>query len=134
MAVSAYFESSRRNAGPVAEMNITPLVDVMLVLLVIFMVAAPAMTGTLNLKLPGPSKAEPQPAPRSQLSVQMDGSYVLDGRAIAAGSLQDALDTLAGDAPRTVLQIDSNADADYQGFARAVAAAQESGLKNIALQ
>jgi biopolymer transport protein ExbD len=68
------------------------------------------------------------------LSVQADGSYVLDGQAIAASSLGDALDTLAGHAPRTVLEIAANADADYQVFATAVSAAQDSGLKNIALQ
>ncbi|KQZ59316.1 hypothetical protein ASD53_07060 [Lysobacter sp. Root559] len=136
MAVSAYFDSpSRNDARAVAEINITPLVDVMLVLLVIFMVAAPVMTGTLNLNLPvaTPPTAE-APPPRVQLSVQVDGSYVLDGQAVAAVSLQDALDTLAGRAPRTVLEIAANADADYQGFATAVSAAKDSGLKNIALQ
>ncbi|KRC34541.1 MULTISPECIES: biopolymer transporter ExbD [unclassified Lysobacter] len=136
MAVSAYFDSpSRNDARAVAEINITPLVDVMLVLLVIFMVAAPVMTGTLNLNLPvaTPPTAE-APPPRVQLSVQVDGSYMLDGQAVAAVSLQDALDTLAGRAPRTVLEIAANADADYQGFATAVSAAKESGLKNIALQ
>ena len=136
MAVSAYFDSpSRNDARAVAEINITPLVDVMLVLLVIFMVSAPVMTGTLKLTLPGVTKPQDQvPPPRVQLSVQADGSYVLDGQAVAASSLRDALDTLAGRAPRTVLEIAANADADYQGFATAVSAAQDSGLKNIALQ
>ncbi|MEG3790781.1 biopolymer transporter ExbD [Lysobacter sp. CCNWLW3] len=136
MAVSAYFESpSRRDARAVAEINITPLVDVLLVLLVIFMVAAPVMTGTLDMKLPGVAPPDAQaPPPRAQLSVQADGSYVLDGQAVAAGSLRTALASLADAAPRTVLEISANADADYQGFATAVSAAQDSGLKNLALE
>lgn len=136
MAVSAYYESpSRRDARAVAEINITPLVDVMLVLLVIFMVAAPVMSGTLDLKLPlptPPDKAEPPP--RAQLSVQADGSYLLDGQAVAKSMLRDELANLAKAAPRTVLQIGANADADYQGFATAVSAAKESGLQNLALE
>ena len=135
MAVSAYFESARRNAGPVAEMNITPLVDVMLVLLVIFMVSAPVMSGTLDMQIPTsvpPTKQEPPP--RAQLSVQADGSYLLDGQAVAKTALTDELANLAKAAPRTVLQISANADADYQGFATAVSAAQQSGLKNLAME
>ncbi|SFL10072.1 ExbD/TolR family protein [Lysobacter sp. cf310] len=136
MAVSAYFESpSRSDARAVAEINITPLVDVLLVLLVIFMVAAPVMSGTLDMRIPGRSDPiEQTPPPRVQLAVQADGSYLLDGQVVAAGSLRDELANLAVAAPRTVLQISANADADYQGFATAVSAAQDSGLKNLALE
>lgn len=136
MAVSAYFDSpSRSDARAVAEINITPLVDVMLVLLVIFMVAAPVMSGTLDMRLPQPTPPDKTaPPPRVQLSVQADGSYLLDGQAVAKAMLSDELTNLAKAAPRTVLQISANADADYQGFATAVSAAKDSGLTNLALE
>lgn len=139
MAVSAYFRSDRHgDPREVAQINITPLVDVLLVLLVIFMVTAPVLSGRLDLRLPQvPVDPQPQPqppAPRSELLVRDDGSFLLNGRQLAAGELQPALQALAVRAPRTVLHVDAEAEADYQGFARAVSAAKHSGLNDIALR
>ncbi|MBF6023266.1 ExbD/TolR family protein [Lysobacter niastensis] len=134
MAVSA-FPSDSRQRRDVAEINITPLVDVLLVLLVIFMVTAPAMTGRMDLRLPQAAPPDQrEPPPRVELRVQAHGGYLLDGRAIAADELPDALNTVARAEPSSILQISAADDADYQAFASALAQAQRSGLSNISMQ
>lgn len=129
MTASAY-SAPADNRATLAEINITPLVDVMLVLLVIFMISAPAVTGTLSMRLPvdGPTAVE---APRLTLQVDASGGFVLDGRSVAAAALRPALADVAMRTPRAVLEIAASGDADYQAFATALAAARASGLENV---
>ena len=131
MAVTAYSATGRFRDDTVAEINVTPLVDVMLVLLIIFMVTAPAVTGQLKLSLPVPAPAPERTPPKAELNVQQDSSYVLDGRALSRAQLSTALAALAADSPETVLTVDANADADYQAFAQALAAADRAGIRNL---
>ena len=131
MAGSTFSASAYAGDAPVAEINVTPLVDVMLVLLIIFMVTAPALTGKLDLGLPVPGPINLEPPPKASLMVRQDGGFELDGRRLSAGELPLALKALVRAAPDTVLEIGANADADYQGFAHALSAAQESGIENI---
>ncbi|MFK3648445.1 ExbD/TolR family protein [Lysobacter enzymogenes] len=132
MAVSAYSASSGRYRNEtVAEINVTPLVDVMLVLLIIFMVTAPALTGQLKLSLPSPNRHPIKEAPKAELNVRQDGSFVLDGRPMTRAQLSAALSALAVDRPDTVLTVSANADADYQAFAQALSAADEAGIRNL---
>lgn len=131
MTASAYSASaSADDRVTLAEINITPLVDVMLVLLVIFMISAPAVTGTLSMRLPAASPTAVE-APRLTLQVDPGGGFVLDGRSIAAAALRPALADVAVRTPRAVLEIAASGDADYQAFATALAAARASGLENI---
>ncbi|MGY3266897.1 ExbD/TolR family protein [Lysobacter sp. HA35] len=131
MAASTY--APRLSDGAMAEMNVTPLVDVMLVLLVIFMITAPALTHTLPMNLPISTPQQPSTPPRADLRVDASGGYTLDGRALDAKSLRSALGSLARVSPDTVLHVSAAADSEYQGFATALAAAQDSGLANVAL-
>ena len=131
MAASTYAPRLRNDA--MAEMNVTPLVDVMLVMLVIFMIAAPAITKTLPMNLPIPSETPPEPPPRVELRVDANGGFVLDGRVLNEAGLQAALDDIARRDPTTVLNVSAAAEAEYQGFATALAAAQGSGLGHIAM-
>ena len=132
MAASTYAPRLRNDA--MAEMNVTPLVDVMLVMLVIFMIAAPAITRTLPMNLPiVDSSNPPEPPPRAELRVDANGGFVLDGRVLDEAGLQAALDDIARRDPATVLNVSAAAEAEYQGFATALAAAQDSGLGNIAM-
>lgn len=114
-----------------ADINVVPYIDVMLVLLIIFMVTAPAVTGQLKLSLPEPTQAPERTPPKAELNVQQDGSFVLDGRALTQAQLSTALTALAAENPETVLTVDANADADYQAFAQALAAADEAGIRNL---
>lgn len=130
MSASAYSAASDDRAT-LAEINITPLVDVMLVLLVIFMISAPAVTGTLSMRLPAEGPPNPVQAPRLQLQVDASGGFVLDGRSVPASALRPALADVALRTPRAVLEIAASGDADYQAFATALAAARASGLENV---
>jgi len=136
MAVSAFYLSDSSRQGEhraVAQINITPLVDVLLVLLVIFMVAAPALTGSLDMRLPQQTTENlGKPPPRVELLVGSDGGYRLDGTVLTREQLTPALQELARRSPHAVLQVASDAEADYQGFAWALAEAQRSGLRDIA--
>jgi biopolymer transport protein ExbD len=127
MAVS---DSAARGDRSIAQINITPLVDVLLVLLVIFMVTAPTLTETLDMRLPH-SADRHAPPPRLTLRVHSSGEFELAGRRLSASQLDGALLAVAQQAPATLLEIDTGADAEYQGFARALGAARASGLENI---
>jgi biopolymer transport protein ExbD len=119
-----------------AEMNITPLVDVMLVLLVIFMIAAPMVTRSIDLRLPqvpppGPQLTKP---PHLSLRVLGDGQFTLEGAALSEAALATALGAAARRAPGTVVDVAVSEDADYQAFTTALATVRHSGIGNIALQ
>ena len=131
MASSTFSASTYAGNVPVAEINVTPLVDVMLVLLIIFMVTAPALTGNLNLTLPHPSDKPIEPPPKIALMVQQDGSFELDGRRLTGAQLTAALTAVVRNDPDTIVEVGANADADYQGFTYALSAAKESGVRNI---
>ncbi|UNK48262.1 biopolymer transporter ExbD [Lysobacter sp. S4-A87] len=135
MAVSSFYLSDSRQGEhrAVAQINITPLVDVLLVLLVIFMVAAPALTGRLDMRLPQQTTINRgKPPPPVELRVGSDGGYRLDGTVLTRDQLTPALQELARQNPHAVLKVASDAEADYQGFAWALAEAQRSGLRDIA--
>ena len=141
MASSVYSASVYSSDAPVAEINVTPLVDVLLVLLIIFMVTAPVLTGSLNLGLPVPGPVLDQPAPRAELMVQASGEFSLDGQTLTRAELPGALkatsaldtesEALVQAAPNTVVEVGANADADYQAFTHAISAARESGVRNL---
>ena len=116
-----------------AEINITPLVDVMLVLLVIFMLAAPTMTRSLELDLPQPNPdASPPPA---VVTVRIDASGQLFWEGVP-----DSLDGIAtsmrgiGAAPldqQPQLVVDASPDADYGAVARVLAKARNAGVGQL---
>ncbi|GAA5067352.1 ExbD/TolR family protein [Lysobacter panacisoli] len=134
MAVSAFHDSHRSHHAEMAQMNITPLVDVMLVLLIIFMVATPVLSGQIDMRIPqSTDQARPlEPPPRVQLSVDASGQFQLDGVSMGRTDLPSALEDLARKDPRTIVEIAANADADYQHFAWMLAEAQRSGVREIA--
>ncbi|MDR0184452.1 ExbD/TolR family protein [Lysobacter arvi] len=136
MAASVFRDSPSSRSGhtEVAQINITPLVDVMLVLLVIFMVATPVMTGRIDLRLPAPttSALPVEPPQRVLLKVDGNGQFHLEGAALDRAALPQALRDLVDADPRIVVQITANADADYQEFAWTLAEAQRNGVHNIA--
>jgi biopolymer transport protein ExbD len=131
MAASA-LSARTADRATLAEINITPLVDVMLVLLVIFMVTAPALTQTLSMRLPAGGEPTTIP-PRVELSVSAAGEFALDGRTLSDAGLRSALADVAMRSPQSVVEIAASRDADYQAFTTALAAARSSGLDNITL-
>ena len=140
MATSMFAGDSGSGRGvqgqPMAEMNITPLVDVMLVLLVIFMIAVPMVTRSIDLKLPQVQPPDPQVSKPPHLSLRVlgDGQFALDGVALSEQALASALGDAARHAPNTIVDVAVSENADYQAFTTALATARRSGISNIALQ
>lgn len=108
--------SGRRGRGggkrsPMAEINVTPLVDVMLVLLIIFMVTAPLLTAGVPVDLPD-SRANPLPSETEELTISIvsDGTIYLDQAPLAAGQLPAELEAVSvnagGEQPSVTLRAD----------------------------
>ena len=119
----------------VAEINITPLVDVLLVLLVIFMVSAPMISRPLEASIPQKNKVIEQiKPPMLLLEIGDDGAYRLDGRLLTQQQLGERLqDSLVTD-PRTVLTVHATSNADYQHVVTAMAEARDRGVMHIGIQ
>ena len=115
-----------------AEMNITPLVDVMLVLLVIFMIAAPALTRDIGLDLPRDSPSH-TPTRDLRLQITAGDQYLRDGEALSLGQLEARLrdSQSAISAQPLKLELVADADSEYQSVARAMAAARNAGVANL---
>ena len=117
-----------------ASINITPLVDVMLVLLVIFMITAPALTRTIELDLPQPVP-NPDPPPRQiDLRIDASGGVYWNGAAQPMSALQGLLEVERQRQPGTrqpLLAIDASGDADYQAVTRVLAAARNAQMDRI---
>ena len=134
MATSMFAGDSGASRGVMAEMNITPLVDVMLVLLVIFMIAAPMVTRSIDLKLPQAPEKPVIPPAHLSLRVLGDGQFTLDGVALSERALAMALGEAARKAPDTIVDVVVSEEADYQAFTTALATARRNGIGNIALK
>jgi biopolymer transport protein ExbD len=124
--------ANRDAALPVAAINITPLVDVLLVLLVIFMVTAPVLARSLDVQLPQSVDREQKPAPQLHLRVVAAGGYWLENAAIDRSALVASLHDAVSRNPDVQLVLRSADDGDYQGFVGALSAAREAGVRAIA--
>jgi biopolymer transport protein TolR len=124
-----------RRVRPVAEINVTPFVDVMMVLLVVFMVAAPLLTVGVPLQLPR-TAASPLPIDREEpltVNIDADGQVYLQREPIAFSELVGSLRALA--AERTSERVFLRADAaiDYGRVAQVMAALNAGGFRDIGL-
>ncbi len=127
--------SAPAGRSQLADINITPLVDVMLVLLVIFMVTAPILSRPIDAMLPQRVDAQPTDPPNDLvLKVGLAGLYTLDDRPLTLGELRARLEDAHIADPRTVLQVEAADGADYQQLVSALAQADASGIRNIVMR
>ena len=127
--------SAPASRSELAEINITPLVDVMLVLLVIFMVTAPMLSRPIETILPQPIPGERVEPPNDLvLTVGLGGDYTLDDRPVTLTELRTRLADARIADPRTVLQVEASENADYQQLVSALAQAEASGIGSIVMR
>ena len=122
----------RAEAPPMSEINVTPLVDVMLVLLVIFMLTAPLLTSAVRLELPSADAppAPPTPAPLT-LALDAQGGLFLNDRPLSAEQLRKQLQDAARLDPETELQLRADQALPYGKVVEVMALAQKAGLSRI---
>lgn len=120
-------------AQPMSEINVTPLVDVMLVLVVIFILTAPLLAGSLRLQLPKAQGASFGPSAAGvALELDRSGRLHLGGVPIEEAQLAQRLAALARDRPDTEIQLRADAAVPYGRVAQLMGAAQAAGLSRIA--
>lgn len=114
------------------EINMTPLVDVMLVLLIIFIITVPVMKHSVNIDLPRASSAPQDAKPDTiRLSVDATGQYFWNEEIVGEADLAPRLRAEAARTPQPELHLRGDKEARYEKVAQALAAAQSSGLRKI---
>ena len=115
-----------------SEINTTPLVDVMLVLLVIFIITAPLLTHAVKIDLPQ-ATSEPLPEKPEVISLAIDatGKTYWNDAPLAQGELKQKLQQTAEQIPQPELQIRADKETRYQVLAEVMADAQNSGITKL---
>ena len=138
MAVNLPSARGKGRRAPMADINVTPLVDVMLVLLIIFMVTAPLMTAGVPVNLPDSrAKALEQDKKPASISIERDGTIYLDEEEVTEAALPDALAAIAarrdadGKPPQVLLRADKGLD--YGRVMAVMGELNRAGCKSISL-
>jgi biopolymer transport protein ExbD len=129
--------SSGSGKGPMADINVTPLVDVMLVLLIIFIVTAPIMTYPIDVALPqrviNPPPVTKEPPPPIELRIDASNQVFWNNSPVSVTALPQMMETEVQRDPtnQPELRIDASADSEYEVMARVLASAKNADMKKI---
>ena len=133
MAVKLPSASRGRARAPMAEINVTPLVDVMLVLLIIFMVTAPLLTAGVPVNLPkskaGALKQEQKPV---TISVERSGQVFIGEDEVPPEALEDRLAAIAASKPPQIY-LRADRGLDYGAVMQVLGELNRAGLNKVAL-
>ncbi len=129
----AFGRLERRPASqPMSDINMTPLIDVMLVLLVIFMITAPLMTTSLKLDLPKTEGARPSEAPAFiALAVDAGGQLFVGDEKVSAAQVTERVREAAARDPATEVQLRADRSVPYGRVAELIGLVQDGGLTRI---
>jgi biopolymer transport protein ExbD len=123
--------SANDASGPIADMNTTPLVDVMLVLLILFIITLPVMTNSTNLHI-GQGPIIPTPRETISLAIDYDGTILWNGTVVEdLVQLERYFVVEAGKASQPELHVQPDRRAKYDTVAQVLAIAQRSGMQHI---
>jgi biopolymer transport protein ExbD len=127
-------EGEENRYRPLAEINVTPMVDVMLVLLIIFMVTAPLLTVGVPLELPKTSAAELlHPKEPVVLSIDRDGGTFIGEERVGPGDLKARLTRLAAADPDRILYVRGDRTISYARLMEALGLASTAGFTKVSL-
>ncbi len=123
------------DSEPVMDINMTPLIDVMLVLLIMFIITIPVMTHAVKLDMPrpNPNSVEPPVPPEIiELEIDFDGTILWNGTTVSNFAvLENYFSQEAGKVPQPELHVRANKRAKYDNVAKALALAQRQGMNKI---
>ncbi len=124
--------NDQQNQAPMAEINVTPMVDVMLVLLVIFIMAAPLFTHAIKLELPSAQSAPSSEQPKTvTIAVDPAGKLFWDDAPVSEAELALRLGAAAQQQPQPDMLIRADKNTRYQVLADIMSAAQNRGVRKI---
>ncbi len=118
-----------------SEINVTPLVDVMLVLLIIFMITAPLMSHSITIQLPTANpktKDDEVKTPPLDLAVKQDGSMYLNDHPISDVELKSRFMVFAQKVPQPELQIRADKSTEFKIVKKILGSAKDSGMVHVA--
>lgn len=123
---------TQENTTPMSEINTTPLVDVMLVLLVVFIVTAPLLTHAIPIALPQEVAAEHQDKPdAAQLAISEKGEVYLNDQPISVEQLERHLQQAKLQNPKIEVHVRADKNVVYEHVAAVMAATQRAGIENL---
>jgi len=125
------FVPPKSDFAPIVAINTTPLVDVMLVLLIMFIIIIPAATHKVPLDLPAPGLPAPTPPPSHRLDIAANGALAWNGVALPAQALQARLTAMAADPARPELHLNAAAEARYEQVDIILAQIQTAGITKL---
>jgi biopolymer transport protein ExbD/biopolymer transport protein TolR len=128
------FSTSADNDDVLAEINITPLVDVMLVLVVALIVTAPLLNNAIKVNLPK-TVATQAPEPRKPIAVSVDakGLVYVDREQLDLPALEPRLRALHDAQPQTVVHLSSDEAVNYGSVAKVMALIEHAGITRVAV-
>jgi biopolymer transport protein ExbD len=118
-----------------SEINVTPLVDVMLVLLVVFLVTAPLLTNTVRVNLPQTAKTATTPEQKKAVGISIDaaGTIYVDRRPTAFDALEPALRTLRTANPELAVHLNADRAVNYGLVAKTMTAVDRAGISRLSV-
>jgi biopolymer transport protein ExbD len=122
----------RRHQGPMSDINVVPLVDVMLVLLVIFIITAPLLTNAVKIDLPKASSSPNITKPEHiEFGIRENGDLFWNGEKVTLDQLPARFAAAAKTQPQPELHIRADRHAEYEPVAKVMSLAAQAGLTRI---
>ena len=132
MAFASFADDDAEGAGDLAEINMIPLIDVMLVLLVIFIVTAPLLTHAVKVDLPKASSTANLTKPEHiQVAIDAAGQVFWNGQPVDAAALASALQTAGARVPQPELHLRAERSTRYEKVAELMSSASLVGISRI---
>ena len=128
----AFLSNQDNKEEVMSEINVTPLVDVMLVLLIIFILTVPVLTHSVSMELPKatstPNEIKPDVV---TLSITKDNNILWDNKVISESQLQEKLVTIATQQPQPEIEFRADHQVEYGRVVRIMATAQKAGIEKL---
>jgi len=134
MGMNVGSSSGSGDPEPMMDVNTTPLIDVMLVLLVMLIITIPIQLHSINLDMPPPNN-QPPPTPPvvHEVFIDFDGTLSWDGETITTAALDQKLTAVAAEPDQPEVHIKPNKLVDYGAVAAVMASAQRHGVKKMGM-